>query len=273
MKTFAKLFLGERPVAVFSRPNDEIVVFGILQKLHCPVIYLSDGGARQRIVQTALALRVVRHRAPVLCLNYSERSIYDALARRDSVFFNTMAGELASRLSAMRARAVLSAPMEFHNPINDIASVLCRRAAAISGLEPVFYDAPLIYQDPRSGSHFINRFPTAPNFVQPSVFKLPFSLLTAKLVLFENGYDYLREYMKPLRCAHTEGGFRMEHYRRAPALDLPDEPAAGYRARYDARAKQLKRAGAIRDLITYRGHFLPTMRVLVHKKQNARVQR
>ncbi|MGH7765858.1 MAG: hypothetical protein ACREQP_00250, partial [Candidatus Binatia bacterium] len=152
MKTSGKLFLGERPVAVFSRPNDEIIIFGILQKLNCPIIFLSDGGERQRIVQTTLALRVVRHRAPVLRLNYSDRSIYEALARRDAAFFNAMAGELASRLSALRARAVLTAPMEFHNPVNDIASILCRRAAVISGLAPVFYDAPLIYQDPRSGS-------------------------------------------------------------------------------------------------------------------------
>lgn len=273
MKASAKLTLGQRPVAVFSRPNDEIAVFGILQKLNCPIIYLSDGGARQRILQTALALRVVRHRAPVLRLNYSDRSIYEALARRDTVFFNTMAAELASRLSALRARAVLTAPMEFHNPINDIAPVICRRAAGISGLEPVFYDAPLIYQDPRSGSHFINRFPAASHLDRPSVYKLPFRLLTAKLVLFESGYDYLREYMKALRCAHSEGGFRAEHYRRAPELELPDEPAAGYRARYDARAKQLKRAGAIRDRITYRGHFLPTMRDLVQNKENLRVRR
>jgi hypothetical protein len=273
MKAAGNIFLGERPVAVFSQPNHELAVLGILHTLNCPIIFLSDGGAPQRIVQTTLALRVIRHRAPVLCLSYSERSIYQALWRRDAAFFNSMAVELASRLSALRAGAVLTSPMEFHNPINDIASVLCRRADGISGLQAVFYDAPLIYQDPRSSSHLINRFPPSPRSGQGCAFELPFRLLTAKLVLFESCYDYLQEYLRTLRCTRSEGMFRMEHYRRAPELDLLDEPFEGYRARYDARGKQFKKAGAIQEAITYRGHFLPTMRELAQRRESKRVRR
>jgi hypothetical protein len=273
LKTAGNIFLGERPVAVFSQPNHELGVLGIVHALNCPLIFLSDGGAPQRIVQTTLALRVIRHRAPVLCLSYSERSIYQALWRRDADFFNSMAGELASRLSALRAGAVLTAPMEFHNPINDIAPVLCRRAVRTSGLQAAFFDAPLIYQDARSRSHLINRFPASPISNQICAFELPLRLLTAKLVLFESVYDYLRDYLKTLRCARAQGGFRIEHYRRAAELHLPGEPGGGYRARYDARGKQLKRAGAIREAITYRGHFLPTMRQLVQNRENERVRR
>jgi hypothetical protein len=273
MKTPGKLFLGDRPVAVFSHPNHELASFGIVHSLNCPMIFLCDGGVPQRIVQTALALRVVRHRAPVLCLNYSERSIYRALWNRDSAFFDTMAGELASRLSALRADAVLAAPVEFYNPIHDIVAVLCRRAAKISSLQPAFYDVPLIYQDPRSSSYHINRFPPSVAPGRTQVFELPLRLLTAKLVLFDSAYDYLRDYVKTLRCARPDGGFRIEHYRRATELELLEEPLGGYRARYDARGKQLKRTGVVKDVITYRDHFLPTMKGLVQSAESKRVRR
>ncbi|HEY2986378.1 MAG TPA: hypothetical protein VGL11_01555 [Candidatus Binatia bacterium] len=259
------------PVAVFSHPNHELVALGIIHALNCPMIFLSDGGARQRIAQTEMALRIIRHRAPVLCLNYSERAIYRALRSRDIAFFNSMAGEVASRLAALRAGAVLTVPVELYNPIHDITPVLCRRAAKISGLQPAFYDVPLIHQDTRTKSYLINRFPRS--ISSGRAYEVSMRLLTAKLVLYDRVYEYLREYLKTLRCTRSEGGFKMEHYRRVS--DALEDPSENYRVRYDARGKRLKKAGLIKEVITYRDHFLPTMTELLARgrEDSERVRR
>ena len=39
-------------IAVFSHPNHELAIFGLLQRLRPRLIYLTDGGGPERVAQT-----------------------------------------------------------------------------------------------------------------------------------------------------------------------------------------------------------------------------
>jgi hypothetical protein len=248
-----KLSLATPTVAVFSHPNHEMVALGIIATLNCPIVFLTDGGASKRAADTENALRAIGHRAPVFFLAYSDQDIYSALLARDGDFFALAADRIAGHLSELDVRSILTVPVELHNPLHDLAPMICRRAARESGVA-LFYETPLIFQD-AGGAYRLNRFPAE----TPEVceYTVPEAMAESKRKLYEENYGYLRSYLESLGCAPGAEVFRSERYRRAPAPG--GEELRGRRPRYEERGFYLKSRGAVAEIITYEDHFSPTV--------------
>lgn len=251
--------LTQPTVAVFSQTNHELVVLGLIHRLDCPIVFLTDSRGSTRGTGTEQALRRIGHQAPVLFLDHSEKEFYQALLRRDERPFATVASQLAERLRALKARSVLTVPVEFHNPIHDAAPAVARRAILTCGLETALYEAPLIYQAKDDRSYKINRFPPATQ--RTLTYSVPPELAGLKFDLYRDVYHDLRVYLEKLGCRVPREAFGAEHYR--PAAAALEEPGNERIVRYEERGMLLRQAGAVAEVISYRDHFLPTMKRLL----------
>jgi hypothetical protein len=250
-----ELPLAQPTVAVFSQTNHEVVVLGLIHRLDCPIVFLTDSRGSTRGAGTEQALRRIGHQAPVIFLDYSEEEFYQALVQRNERLFAAVADRLADRLRALQARSALTVPVEFHNPIHDAAPAIVRRAILMSGLDTALYEAPLIYQAMSDRSYRINRFPPATQ--QTLTYSVPPELANLKFELYRDVYHDLRAYLEKLGCRVPREAFGTEHYRRArAALEEPDDERI---VRYEERGMLLRNAGAVGEVISYREHFLPTM--------------
>jgi hypothetical protein len=247
--------LAQPTVAVFSQTNHEMVVLGLIHRLGCPIVFLTDSRGSTRGAGTEEALRRIGHQAPVIFLDHSENEFYRALLRRDERLFAAVADRLAACLRDLRAKSVLTVPVEFYNPIHDTAPAVVRRAIATSGLDAALYEAPLIYQSAGDRSYRINRFPPATQ--QTLTYSVPRELADLKFDLYRDVYHDLRAYLEKLGCPAPREAFGTEHYRRAPAaLEAPDSERM---IRYEERGMLLRKTGAVGEVISYREHFLPAM--------------
>src|SRR6266496_3965503 len=108
------------PIVVFSHPNHEIAVLGLIFRLRPHIIYLTDGGGEARVDQTKEALEGYQP-ASTHYLNHSEQSLYDALLEGDTQFYNGLAGEVRAIATQLPADSVYCDAVEFYNPVHDVA--------------------------------------------------------------------------------------------------------------------------------------------------------
>ena len=82
-------------LVVFSHPNHEVAVFGLLQRWRPALLYLTDGGGADRVAQTEQGLRSIGLLDRATFLNKSEASFYQALLDVDQPFFDEVAEKVA----------------------------------------------------------------------------------------------------------------------------------------------------------------------------------
>jgi hypothetical protein len=250
------LRLGTRPIVVFSHPNHEIAVLGMIHEMDCPIIYLTDGGSASRRASSREALSRIGHRENVLFLNRTEPECYQALLDGDrSAVLRKLVEELAGHLEAFRPDSLLTEPMEFYNPLHDFTLPIVSKAAALAAVTVSVHEAPLIYQCPEDSSYRINRFPPSTRSVL--VHRVPDALLEAKFSLYHGVYHDLRSQLETLNCCMSREWFAQEYYR--PASEVLGVPDGSRILRYDQRGKLLQKAGSVGEAITYQSHFLPTI--------------
>lgn len=238
--------------AVFSHPNHELAIFGLLQSCRPTLVYLTDGGGEDRVEQTRRGLREIGLLDRAHFLDYTEQSFYDALLDCDSKFFAEVAARLRGVLESIRPEQVLCDAVEFYNPVHDLSLPLVR--SALAGLEAKVFEVPLVYEKPAaSESYEIQRpadagsgdieLPVADAHVDVKIRARDevYTILTAQLGELITGIPRLhltREHLVPARAPLPAPG---------PAMVL----------RYERRAKLLLERGEIDRMITYRGHYLP----------------
>ena len=61
---------GAVTVMVFSHPNHELAVFGLVQRLRPRLVFLTDGGGARRVEETGRALDGLGLRAHATFFNY-----------------------------------------------------------------------------------------------------------------------------------------------------------------------------------------------------------
>ncbi len=130
-----------KPVFVFSHPNHEIAVFGLLMKLKPPIIYLTDGGGGQRLRETSEGLQAAGV-GDVTFLNFSEQTFYDALLEQNVAFLATV----CERVRAVLSRgfdSIFCDAVEWYNPVHDLSLPIVR---AVAGELTLLYEVPLIHQ-------------------------------------------------------------------------------------------------------------------------------
>lgn len=239
---------------VFSHPNHELAIYGLLQRLRPHLLYLTDGGERERVAQTRRGLESIGLLSHACFLNHTEKSFYDALLARDSKFYQGVADEVRASIQALRPERVICDAIEFYNPVHDMSLPIVR--AALHGSEdiPVF-EAPLVYQRPVEGeSYEVQRMPVSRRNAQVE-FQLSEQELARKVWARDKIYTALLDQMGPvisdLPRAHVAREFM------APARLSVPEPGADVVLRYERRAQILAERGEIEQKITYRHHYLP----------------
>jgi hypothetical protein len=248
-------------LVVFSHPNHELAIFGLLQRLKPHLVYLTDGGEGDRLAQTREGLEGIGLLDHARFLNHSEKSFYDGLLDRNSEFFEGVADQVRKSVQALRPERVLCDAIEFYNPVHDLSLPIVR-AALRGSLDTLVFEVPLIYQRPEeSESYVVQRMPSAQRDAQVE-FRLSEQELDAKIqardLIYAGLTDQLGPVISELPRAHLAVEFLTPGRLRAP------EPGTDVVLRYEHRAQILSQRGEIERKITYRGHYLPVASSLLN---------
>ena len=102
---------GGSDVIVFSHPNHELAIFGLLQRLRPRLIYLTEGGDRGRVQETLRGLARLGLAEGADFLNYSETALYDALLQGNLALYREIAHQrsISARASQVRRSRTASA--------------------------------------------------------------------------------------------------------------------------------------------------------------------
>lgn len=241
---------------VFTHPNHEISVFGLLQRLapKLQIIYLTDGGGEARLAETRAGLGQIGLLDQAVFLNHSEQSFYEGILNGDAGFFRGVALQVRSQIEAHKPGQILCDGVEYYNSVHDIGLPV---VLAAGGGERVF-EIPLVHQ--KNLFHEAYGVQSAPEGVAIIERDLSAAETDSKKKAISTAYGILRDTMGPLIYSVPEA-FTIETLilQRSP-LRMP-EP--GYAIRYDRRAALLKASGAIKHEITWAGHYMPLARELL----------
>src|SRR5205085_5283405 len=113
---------------VFSRPKQELVSYGLLQRLRPYLVYLADGGGGARLAETRRGRGSIGLFGRACFLNHTEASFYEALLARDCEFYRAVAEEVRLSARALRPAWILCDAVEFYNPLHDMALPVARAA-------------------------------------------------------------------------------------------------------------------------------------------------
>ena len=250
---------GAATTVVFSHPNHELAIFGVLQSLRPTLVYLTDGGGEKRVAQTRRGLDSIGLAERAHFLDYSEQSFYDALLDRDTGFYEEVAQRLRALLRDLRPTQVLCDSVEFYNPVHDMSLPLVRAALATLP-DVVIFEVPLVYQKPAADERYEIQRISASRRAEQLEWRLSRSELEAKLSARDRIYTILTAQMGPLLADIPLEELAVEVVTPAPAL-LP-QPGGDRVLRYERRAQILLERGEIERGITYAGHYLPVAAAL-----------
>lgn len=241
-------------LAVFSHPNHELAVFGLLQRLRPHLVFLTDGGGGERLAQTRRGLESIGLLGQARFLDHTEKSFYDALLARDSEFYKRVAREVRASVREHLPERILCDAVEFYNPVHDISLPVVRAALGGDSDAQVF-EVPMIYQRPAEGESYEIQRTWASRRDGVVEFELSERELAAKVRARDQIYTALADQMGPLisglPAAHLAREFT------APARPSLPEPGPDVVLRYEWRAQLLAERGEIEQKITYRQHYLP----------------
>jgi len=247
---------------IFGHPAHELALFGFLQR-SCPqIVIITDGGSEQRLRQSRTGLESIGLEA--IYLKFAENDFYAALLRRDVAFFEAVSESLSLEIAALQPDQIFCDAVEFYNPVHDITLPLVLRASTAAPCADVF-EVPLVYQTLAASEHYeIQRMPLAS--AQPAFrYHLTSQELFAKIRARDEIYLSLRDQAGPEFSAATAQHLAIEE--TALAGDPFSWPhATGRELRYEWRARLLKEQGAIDEIITRAGHFIPTVQGLLDNR-------
>jgi hypothetical protein len=257
---------GSRWAMVLGHPGHELRVLGWLRAQRPCVAVLTDGSGsdgRSRIVPTD---EILRHAGCAIAPVYggcSDRQLYAALLGGDTRLFVDLAGQLAQWLEDSAATRVVSDGVEGYNPTHDLCAALTSRAARLvsrrRGRALQHYTFPLV-------GPFVAQ-PLPPGAL---LFDLDSDQLADKLALSRQyaqlAGGVLAEEVDEMIARLGEAAFAREML--APADVARD--CAEYAASppyYETYGQRQVEAGRYRDVIRYREHVQPLLRVLENEDE------
>lgn len=242
-------------LAVFSHPNHELAVFGLVQRLKPLLIFLTDGGGQHRVDETKDGLLGLGLLENATFLPYTEQSFYDAIRQGDAEFFLDVADRLRSIFQRDARRQIICDAVEFYNPVHDMTLPLVLSAGA--GGHEVF-EVPLIHQV-EGGQFEVQTTPKEFRVVQSEVTLTEIERGNKRGAL-QFTYQILRETMGQILLASPHA---LEKEVVFPAQFPLRLPGSSCFLRYEQRAKLLKSEGKIEEEITYEDHYVPLVRGII----------
>ena len=249
-------------VAVFSHPNHELAVFGLLQSTAPALIYLTDGGGTPRVEQTRRGLDSIDllHRA--YFLNYTEKNFYDALLDGDSGFFAEVAARVGALLDDLRPDLVLCDAVEFYNPVHDMTLPIVRSALGES-TEATVFEVPLIHQAAANGEAYTVQRAATSLSLERIEFTLSEEEVDAKVRARDEIYTILAEQLGSVITGIPREQMALEVL--APARTSLPAPDPDMVLRYERRAELLLQRGEVDRKITYADHYRPMASALMNR--------
>lgn len=259
--TSAALFEpARRSALVFSHPNHELAVFGLIQRVQPALIFLTDGGGPGRIEETkrALAQLGLAHRAHFF--DYAEAAFYAALLDGDRRFFGAVADRIGESLAALDPEHVLCDAIELYNPVHDLTLPLVR--AALGSRQTRVYEIPLIYQKPQAGEAYeVQRLPPALRDRRIALRLTP-AEVDVKILARDSIYGELRRQLGAVLDTLPREQLAEEEI--VPATEtLPALPDGDRVLRYEWRGRLLHTRGLFGRCITWAEHYRPMAGALV----------
>jgi hypothetical protein len=244
---------------IFSHPNHEGAVLGLVQRLRPYLVFLTDGGGERRVNETRRALADVGLLDRAQFLDCTEQSFYDALLDRNADFFLEQVKRVRAALENLAPAHVFCDAVEFYNPVHDVSLPIVRAALEGLGRTQVF-EVPLIYQQPGSEERYaIQRLPES-EAERAHELELTPAELGAKLRCRSAVYHMLRAQLPQLEQLSPEDLAREVVAEARPGLV---QPGASRVLRYEWRGERLRESGAIERVITYRDHYAPVASALL----------
>ncbi len=244
---------------MFSHPNHELAVFGLIQRVQPTLIFLTDGGGPSRVAETKRGLDHVgiSHRAHFF--DYPEATFYAALLDGDLPFFRDVAGRVGESLAALDPEHVLCDAIELYNPVHDLTLPLVR--AALGPRKASIYEIPLIYQKPQADEVYdVQRLPPTERDRRMGLRLTPVEV-NVKVDARDAIYTELKSQLGAVLDALPREQLAEEEIASATAT-LPESLNGDRVLRYEWRGRRLQARGVFQRTITWADHYLPVARAL-----------
>jgi hypothetical protein len=246
-------------VAVFSHPNHELAILGLLQRLKPRIIFLTDGGGGSRVTESQRWLQRAGLLDRATFLNFPEAMFYVALLNCDHSFYARVRDQISALVDSWQPDQILCDAVEFYNPVHDLTLPIAQASLPTPDDTPIF-EVPLIYQKPGKLEEYEVQRLSILRREEQIEFLLTEEELDAKINARDHIYTSLRHQLgnilSQLPRAHT--GLEVV----APAHCRLTEPATDRILRYEWRARHLFSRGEIDRIITYSQHYVPVASAL-----------
>jgi hypothetical protein len=242
-------------VFVFSHPNHEVSVLGMICRKRPHIIFLTDGGGERRVQETMRGLSRFLPSGHLHFLDRTEESLYRALVNRDDQFYCRLASDVGVVLQALQPQEAYCDAVEFYNPVHDMALPVVRIASRELG-DVALFEGPLVYEKASEPSSVeLQRVPPSladrANFVHLTEHELR----RKTDVLSDGTYGALMSQLGPLISDALPTRGQIECYLKA--RDRLPAPEPDQLLRYDVRGRLLQATGDVRSGISYREHYVP----------------
>ena len=247
-------------LAVFSHPNHELAILGLLQRLRPSIIYLTDGGGGTRVTESQKGLESIGLLDQATFLNFPEASFYNSLCARDHSFFKEVTDQVFNPADSFPPTQILCDAVEFYNPVHDLSLPIVRSALR-KARDVEIFEVPLIYQKSMATEAYeVQRLPTSRREEQIEI-KLSDAELEKKLVARDCIYLTLIDELGPMLSNLSRAHAGLEVV--APACTKTPTPRSDQILRYEWRGEALQKGAMIQEVITYNDHYLPVASTLL----------
>jgi hypothetical protein len=260
------LAADKRTLMVFSHPNHELAIYGLMNRLLPYTVFLTDGGSSDRLEQTRKGLDSIGILNRATFLNWREDSFYHALLRQDGAFYEGIADTLASHVRSIDAEQVICDAVEFYNPVHDMALPIVHAALRGSENMPVF-EAPLIYQRRGPELAFTLQRPSGSHPDESVHITLSAEEFQTKLLARSEIYTTLSNHLARLLATIPKEHWKIECVTKA--RESVPRPTDDMLLRYDQRAEMLAQRGQIKEKILYHQHYVPLASTLFNSVETS----
>ncbi|MEN6542125.1 hypothetical protein [Parvibaculum sp.] len=246
-----------RSVMIFSHPNHEVAILGSVRRLQPYLIFLTDGGAQERVDQSKENLKSVVNMADIAWLNVEEASLYEALLKGDVASFRALSGEVGAILSGLDFDRVYCDSIEFYNPLHDVALPITR--AALGKRTAPIFEVPLIHQ--RKADTEVYEVLRSPKSLWADCVNV--SLTNEERGAKLRAFDIYTSLAAQLGKENVDLAIARcgeEQFLKARRT-LPT-PAVDQVLRYEWRGRKLREMGLVEDAITCGDHYVPLVEAL-----------
>lgn len=246
-----------RSVMIFSHPNHEVAILGSVRRLQPYLIFLTDGGAQERVEQSKESLKSVVNMDDVAWLNVEEASLYEALLKGDVASFRALSDEVAGIVGGLDVDRVYCDSIEFYNPLHDVALPITRAAMGAS-TAPIF-EVPLIHQ--RKADVEVYEVLRSPQSLWNNCVNV--GLTDEERTMKLGAFDIYTSLAAQLGQENVElAATRCGEEQFLKARQTLPTPAVDQVLRYEWRGQRLRDMGLVKETITYRDHYVPLVEAL-----------